>query len=97
MREGCFAGVLALAVVMTQAPSLDTVKQKDGQTCGLDGKLKSSDTLDPEHHKALNRKKNRYDIPADQDIDDQVTLAAMIAPGDDVGRFVGSKAARIQG
>jgi hypothetical protein len=97
MRPAFLAALVALGLVAAQAPDLDTLKQKDGKTCGLEGKLKSTDTLDPQRHKQLNRKKNRYDLPTAGDIDDQVTLAAMIAPGDDVGRFDDSKAVRVQG
>jgi len=97
MRAAYLAVLLSLGLVLAQAPNLDTVDQLNGNSCGLDGKLKSNDTLNPERHKKLNRKKNRYDIPAVADIDDTVTLAKMIAPGDDLDRFDDSKAARIQG
>jgi hypothetical protein len=97
MRIAFFASVLVLGLVLVQAPNLDTVNQTGGTTCGMDGKLKSADAVNPEHHKELNRKKNRYNIPTPANIDPEVTLAAMLAPGDDVGRFDDTKAVRIQG
>jgi hypothetical protein len=47
--------------------------------------------------KTLNEKKNRYVGPTAAEIDTQVTLAAMLAPGDDVDRFDESKGGTITG
>jgi hypothetical protein len=48
-------------------------------------------------NKALNRLKNRFILPDDSDIDKNVTLAAMLAPGDDTDRFDTHEAAKITG
>jgi hypothetical protein len=62
----------------------------NGQDCGPDGTARS------EAGKELNRLKNRYNIPKEEDIDPEVSLAAMLAPGNDINRFDAKKAARIQ-
>lgn len=47
--------------------------------------------------KRTNRLKNRYLVPKPEDIDASVSLAGMLAPGNDEGRFSESKAATITG
>jgi hypothetical protein len=47
--------------------------------------------------KALNRLKNRSNVPNDKDIAKEVSLAALLAPGNDVNRFDDEKAASISG
>jgi hypothetical protein len=47
--------------------------------------------------KALNRLKNRYVPPRESDIDPNVTLTKLLAPGDDEHRFDQQRAARIAG
>jgi hypothetical protein len=66
-------------------------KNGDGTPCGPEGDAK------PEKLKALNRDKNRFATPSVDDIDSDVTLAAMLSPGEDEGRFDQTKAARIVG
>lgn len=44
-----------------------------------------------------NEKKNRWKMPNARDFDSRVTLAAMLAPGDDRTRFSDGRAARITG
>src|SRR5262249_52273774 len=45
----------------------------------------------------LNRDKNRSAEPSEDDIDTDVSLAAMLAPGEDETRFDGARAARVVG
>jgi hypothetical protein len=59
--------------------------------CPLIGSAKSA------LFKALNPQKNRSKVPTNADIDHSVTLSAMLAPGDDHGRFDSAKAAEIVG
>src|SRR5207244_2684151 len=47
--------------------------------------------------KALNRLKNRFLLPSENDIDKEVTLEKLLEPGDDVDRFDQAKAAAITG
>jgi hypothetical protein len=63
----------------------------NGQDCGPEGTA-TSDT-----GKELNRLKNRYQNPAEDDIDSEVSLAAMLAPGNDINRFDAKRATRVQG
>jgi hypothetical protein len=63
----------------------------DGQSCSPEGSAKRPEV------KALNRDKNRFEAPSDDDIDADVTLAAMLAPGEDEQRFDQKRAARIVG
>lgn len=46
---------------------------------------------------AADKPKNRWNLPAGSDFDQRVSLAAMLAPGDDHGRFDQTRAARITG
>jgi hypothetical protein len=57
--------------------------------CGMEGDARSSGV------RALNRLKNRYAAP--QQIDPAVTLAAMLAPGSDTGRWKVKQGAEIVG
>jgi hypothetical protein len=82
-------GVLLL--VSGQAPDQDTYVLRNGKPCGLAGTAKEDGGKD------LNRNKNRYHPPGADDIDPEVTLAAMLAPGDDVDRFDQKKAATVTG
>jgi hypothetical protein len=81
----------ALMMVPAQNQNLDTITL-NGAPCGLTGKPGGSLA---QH--TLNRHKNRYQTPDQIDIDPQVSLAAMLAPGNDVNRFDQSKAATIRG
>jgi hypothetical protein len=59
--------------------------------CGLTG-----DATDPEAI-ALNPLKNRHVAPGVADVDPQVTLAAILKPGDDEGRWSTAKGAELTG
>src|SRR5438132_4438633 len=80
-----------LLVLGPDNPDLDVVKWGDKE-CGLEGNPNGS-----EAQKDLDRHKNRYEAPGDEDFDPQVSLPAMLAPGNDVKRFDPEKAARIIG
>jgi len=89
----CVVFVLAALLAMLPADNADLdVITLGGQECGLVGKPGGSPA-----QQDLNRHKNRYQIPGDDDIDPNVSLAAMLAPGNDVNRFDTEKAATIQG
>jgi hypothetical protein len=85
--------VLAVLVPVTPAggPQDLTVIRLNDMDCGPEGTAKS----DP--RKALNRLKNRFNLPKDDDIDPLVSLQAMLALGPDRDRFSPKKAATIQG
>ena len=91
MRNVAFL-VMSLMMVTfgPQKVDLDEITV-NGKPCGLEGTAKS------EGMKDLNRHKNRWAIPDDSDIDQEVSLAAMLAPGKDLNRFDTEKAAKIQG
>jgi len=87
------AGLMAVSR-QDDEDDLDTITVKvDGATraCGLDGTAQSASGKD------LDRHKNRYAYPTSGDIDPEVSLAAMLAPGPDKTRFDQEKAASIQG
>jgi hypothetical protein len=91
MRIAAFLGMSLMMVTFSpQEVDLDEITV-NGKPCGLEGTAKS------EGMKDLNRHKNRWAIPDDSDIDHEVSLAAMLAPGKDVNRFDQEKAAKIQG
>src|SRR2546422_8770103 len=59
--------------------------------CGMIGDAKNPVV------QVLNRKKNRYEAPKPSDLDTNVTLGAMLQPGDDEGRWDDTHAAEIVG
>ena len=59
--------------------------------CGMQGDARSPAV------QALNRLKNRYIAPQPEQIDRAITLAAMVAPGNDTGRWKVKQAAEIIG
>ena len=85
--------VLAALVPTTpaDAPQNLSVIKMNGVDCPPEG------TATSVAGKALNRLKNRFTTPTDDDIDPHVSLPAMLAPGDDRNRFNSAKAATIQG
>jgi hypothetical protein len=85
--------VLAVLVPITPAggPQDLTVIRLNDMDCGPEGTAKS------EARKALNRLKNRFSLPKDDDIDPLVSLEAMLALGPDLDRFSPKKAATIRG
>jgi hypothetical protein len=83
--------VVALAALAQNGADMDNFTFSDGTVCGLTGTAKSAAA------KSLSRLKNRYDIPADADIEPTITLSAMLQPGFDDTRFQPTDAARITG
>jgi hypothetical protein len=84
------APVVFVLVAPGNDDNLDVI-QLNGVPCGLAGTATSPAGQD------LDRHKNRYAIPTADDIDPDVSLPAMLAPGKDVNRFDQEKAATIQG
>jgi hypothetical protein len=91
-----YAAFLVTGLALLAMPQLDTgtgvYTTSEGVKCPPEGKQTGSDGT-----KELNPLKNRFTFPKKDDIDADVTLAAMLAPGDDTGRFDSSKAATISG
>jgi hypothetical protein len=84
--------VLAVFVALllpAQTPDHNTYILQDGTKCRLAGTAKSA------VGKALNRHKNRSTAPDEDQIDPEVSLAALLAPGNDENRFDQEKGARI--
>jgi hypothetical protein len=71
------------------AQSADSNNLEIYNGCGMEGDARSSGV------QALNRLKNRYAAP--QQIDPAITLAAMLAPGRDTGRWKVKQGAEIIG
>jgi hypothetical protein len=90
MRSAAF---IAISLSLTLARPADDLKtiELNGMPCGPEG------TATSVAGKALNRIKNRYQLPDEDAIDPDVSLPAMLAPGNDVGRFSEEKAAAIRG
>jgi hypothetical protein len=84
-----FAASLPL-LVPSQGKDLTTITL-NGMPCGPEGTAKSAPA------KAIDRAKNRWDFPKETDIDPEVSLAAMLAPGPDKNRFNPKKAATMRG
>jgi hypothetical protein len=59
--------------------------------CGLDGSAKTA-TL-----KKLNQLKNRYAAPQPNEVDQSITLSAILAPGNDKARWSSTRAAEVTG
>ena len=82
----CIVAELSGTRLQDNPPFLDTYNDcpmiGDGQSAGV---------------QALNRLKNRYTAPSDAQINSKVTLAAMLAPGADAGRWKTSYGAEITG
>jgi hypothetical protein len=90
MKTTTITVALALMLVCQTGPNLDVIPL-GGIECGLAGDAKGPDV------KALNRLKGRYNSPVTSDIDQTVTLTAMISPGDDEDRFDTKSAATVTG
>ncbi len=82
-----FVGVLFFSANSILAQ--DEFTLSNGTVCGMEGDAQRPDG------KALNRLKNRYVAPTESDIDADVTLEAMLTPGDDVDRFDVNRAAKL--
>jgi hypothetical protein len=91
MRTASALTLLLSLLLGQQAGNLDNYIQVDGNPCPLEGTAKSV------KGKQLDRLKDRYNTPTAQDVDDQVTLAAMVAPGEDSERFDEGRAATVVG
>ncbi len=63
----------------------------DYKGCGPEGDARRTDVRE------LNTQKNRYDLPDSNQIDQSISLSAMLAPGEDVDRFKAGRAAQITG
>jgi len=59
--------------------------------CGMDGSAKTA-TL-----KKLNQLKNRYAAPQPNEVDQSITLSAILAPGNDKARWSSTSAAEVTG
>ena len=92
MRYACVLALFAAGVVFGGAAQdgADYTMQ-NGKTCGPTGSAVKAEV------KALNVRKNQFGMPTADDIDTDVTLTAMLAPGEDEDRFDATKAARIVG
>ncbi len=83
------APALLLGIALAASPPLVAQQVYDG--CGMAGDAAASAA------RALNQLKNRYTAPVPADIDSQVTLAALVAPGDDRTRWSDARGASIVG
>jgi hypothetical protein len=91
MRYACVLALLAASLVLGGAQEGTDYTMQDGNKCGPTGTAVKAEV------KALNLRKNQVAPPTADDIDTDVTLAAMLTPGDDEDRFDATKAARIVG
>jgi hypothetical protein len=85
------AATFSLLLLGSEGLSQDVITLSDGSQCGLLGDATSK------AGKALDKLKNRFRAPTDTQIDHSVTMAALLAPGDDLDRFDASKGASIKG
>src|SRR5216683_667924 len=95
MRPVAFV-LASVLLLMTRPLADDTVYTlKDGTTCPAQGQTETAKV------QKLNRHKNRATVPGAGDLDDSITLAAMLQPPDaengDEERFNEEKAGKIQG
>jgi hypothetical protein len=84
MRSVALTAAFALLAAVSRA-------QDTYQGCGMTGDASAS------HVQALNQLKNRFTAPGAADMDSQVTLAALVRPGDDRGRWDEGRGAAIVG
>jgi hypothetical protein len=85
-------GAINLMLLLALSSAKDNVYiLQDGTKCPPEG------TATSDAGKALNLLKNRVDAPEDGKIDPEVSLTAMLAPGNDISRFDARKGARIIG
>jgi hypothetical protein len=92
MRQLFAVTLLASGIVLAASTQEDpTYKMQDGKTCGATGTAVKAEV------KTLNIRKNQFGSPTADDIDTDVTLAALVTPGEDEDRFDATKAARIVG
>src|SRR5882762_7288790 len=92
MRQLFALTLLASGVVVAASTQEDPpYTMLNGKTCGATGTAVRAEV------KALNIRKNQAGAPTADDIDTDVTLAGMVAPGEDEDRFDATKAARVVG
>jgi hypothetical protein len=82
---------VALAAAVALLAPLALRAQDTYHGCGMTGDATGSGV------QALNRLKNRYTAPAPADMDSLATLAALVRPGDDRGRWKVHRGAAIVG
>src|SRR5262249_9968875 len=92
MKYLTFGMAPVAALLLVSSPGDLDVISLNGRDCGLEGKPGGS-----AGQKELNRLKNRYDVPGESDIDGDISLPALLAPGNDFKRFDPRKSARISG
>jgi hypothetical protein len=93
MLKSAFIMAVASVIALAQdvcGPSNDYI-QSDGHPCSRVGTAKT------ENNKELNCHKNRFTAPQPQDFDQEVSLAALLAPGRDENRFDEEHAASFSG
>ena len=83
-------GLLLAAALALLAPTAMRA-QETYNGCGIEGDAVNAAV------RALDRLKNRYTAPQPADVDTQVTLAALLGPGDDRGRWDEQRGAVIVG
>jgi hypothetical protein len=82
---------LTLLAVLALAVPLPLAAQQVYDGCGMEGDASAPSA------QALNRLKNRYTAPAPAEVDTQVTLAALVRPGDDRARWSDDRGAVVVG
>jgi hypothetical protein len=83
--------MIAALVIGQPAQDSNVYILADGKPCPQQGDSSSASVI------ALDVQKNRATVPTAGDIDRDVTLGAMLAPGDDINRFDGNKGATVLG
>ena len=91
MKSSLFLALGMTVMLGAAALQDDAYLMSNGQSCPLDGTAKNNDL------KTLNQDKSRSKAPTADDIDTDVTLAAMLAPGEDETRFDQRRAASVVG
>ena len=90
-RAGWVVVVLAMLAIGQAPPSDNVYIRADGTPCPPQG-----DNPRPELQ-ALDLQKNRPISPNSEDVDSDVTLAAILSPGTDIDRFDATRGATIEG
>jgi hypothetical protein len=91
MRPLYFVVVAALSALAGSPAQDNNYTLSTGKSCPPEGTAKRAEV------KAINKDKNRFETPTADDIDTDVTLATMLAPGEDDKRFDQTRAARVVG
>ncbi len=92
MRQIGWAVATFAALTMGQSPTDDNVYTlANGTQCRPQGDSSNPSII------ALDLQKNRPTAPTADDIDSDVTLAAMLSPGNDMGRFDATRGATVEG